>query len=172
MEVFIKNLLLVCLFVVAFSVYAAEVQSDVEVRFHDFPWGTSMEAFTSRMGRPAHIDEINGMRSLLYDNLIVSGYRTFMVAYFSERGLEGGVYYFHTFSLDELMECYRQIQSELLEKYGATPLRDIIFREMRPYESAWNLATGYIYLNVNTRQNEPVSVLFSSPALTRRMMGS
>ena len=172
MEVFIKKLLLVCLFVAAFSLYAAEVQDDVEVRFHDFPWGTSIEAFTARVGQPVHVDEFDGLKSLLYKNLIVSGYPTFMVAYFSDKGLEGGVYYFHTFSLDELMECYKQVQSELLEKYGMTLLRDIITREMRPYESAWNSATGYIYLNVNTRRNEPVSLLFSSPALTRRMMGS
>jgi hypothetical protein len=150
-------------------IYAQEA---VEVQFHGFPWGTSMQEFTSKMGRPAHIDEINGLKSLVYDGLVVSGYPVFMLVYFSQNGLEGGTYYFHTFSLDELMQCYKDVQKELLEKYGNTNLRDIIFREMRPYETSWNLNNGYVYLKVNTRHNEPVSLWYSSPELTRKLFGS
>ena len=95
-----------------------------------------------------------------------------MLAYFSQNGLEGGTYYFHTFSLDELIKCYTDVQKELLERYGPTTLRDGIIREMRPYETSWNLPGGYVYLKVNTRQNEPVTLWYSSPALTRRLTGS
>jgi hypothetical protein len=95
-----------------------------------------------------------------------------MVVYFSKNGLEGGTYYFHTFSLDELMQCYKDVQKELLEKYGPTVLCDGIIKEMRPYETSWNLKNGYVYLKVNTRQNEPVTLWYSSPYLTKKLMGS
>ena len=124
------------------------------------------------MGNPVHVDQFDGLQSLVYDGLMVSGYPVFMVAYFSQNGLEGGTYYFHTFTLDELIQCYRDLQNELLDKYGDTTLRDVIFRELRPYETSWNLSTGYVYLKVNTRQNEPVTLWYSSPELTRRLMGS
>jgi len=124
------------------------------------------------MGKPVHTDEINGLQSLVYDNLIVSGYPAFMVVYFSKNGLEGGTYYFHTFTLEELMKCYTDVQNELMGKYGPTRLRDIILKEMRPYETSWDLKNGYIYLKVNTRRNEPVTLWYSSPALTKQMFGS
>jgi len=144
---------------------------DIEVVFHNFHWGTSLREFTARMGEPAHIDEIDGLQSLVYDNLIVSGYQAFMVAYFSQNGLEGGTYYFNTFSLDELMQCYTNVQNELVEQYGPTLLFDRIIKEMRPYETSWRLKNGYIYLNVNTRRNEPVTLWYSSPALTQKVLG-
>ena len=131
-----------------------------------------MEEFTAKMGKPAHVDEINGLQSLVYDNLIVSGYPVFMLAYFSRNGLEGGTYYFHTFSLDELMQCYKDVQKELLEKFGPTMLCDGIIRERRPYETSWNFNNGYVYLKVNTSQHEPVTLWYSSPGLTKILMGS
>jgi hypothetical protein len=153
-----------------------ETKEDVEVLFHNFSWGTSLQDFTARMGNPAHVDEINGLRSLVYDNLMVSGYPVFMVAYFSANGLEGGTYYFNTFSFDELVKCYTEVQRELLDTYGWTnktlTLFDEITRERRPYQTAWRLQSGYVHLNVNTRQNDPVSVWFSSPGLTRQLLGS
>jgi hypothetical protein len=131
-----------------------------------------MEEFTAKMGKPAHVDEYNGLQSLVYDNIKVSGYPVFMLAYFSKDGLEGGTYYFHTFSLEELMKCYTTVQKELLELYGSTDLREGIIKEMRPYETVWNLPGGYVYLKVNTRQNEPVTLWYSSPALTKKMFGN
>jgi len=131
-----------------------------------------MEVFTAKMGKPAYTEEVDGLKSLLYDNLTISGYQAFMVVYFSKNGLEGGTYYFHTFSLDELMQCYKDVQKELLEKYGPTVLCDGIIREMRPYETSWNLKNGYVYLKVNTRKNEPVTLWYSSPYLTRKILGS
>ncbi|MDR2942615.1 MAG: hypothetical protein LBV17_08500 [Treponema sp.] len=124
------------------------------------------------MGKPAYTEEINGLKSLLYDNLTISGYPAFMVVYFSKNGLEGGTYYFHTFSLDELIQCYKDVQKELLEKYGHTMLCDEINREMRPYETSWNLKNGYVYLKGNTRKNEPVTLWYSSPYLTKKIFGS
>ncbi|MCL2210282.1 MAG: hypothetical protein FWB89_09010 [Treponema sp.] len=167
-----KRLFVIFALAMAPAIFAQDEFRAAEVIFHDFTWGTSMKDFTSRMGTPVHSDKINGLTSLVYDNLIVSGYPTFMVVYFSNNGLEGGTYYFHTNTLDELMQCYKDVQKELLERYGPTQLRDGIIREMRPYETSWNLDTGYVYLKVNTRLNEPVSLWYSSPYLTRMLFGS
>ncbi|MDR1840101.1 MAG: hypothetical protein LBQ93_11025 [Treponema sp.] len=161
-----KKLFFICMLLITAALFAQETN----VVFHGFPWGTSRQEFIAKMGNPVHVDEFNGLQSLIYDSIIVSGYPAFMLAYFSQNGLEGGTYYFHTFSLDELMKCYTDVQKELLEKYGPTNLRDGIIKEMRPYETSWNLSTGYVYLKVNTRQNEPVTLWFSSPALTRRLI--
>ena len=145
-------------------------ETDVEVQFHGFSWGTSLQEFKAKMGNPVFVEEINGLQSSVYDNLIVSGYSAFMLVYFSPKGLEGGTYYFHTYNLDELMKCYTDVQKELMDKFGPTNLRDEILKERRPYETSWkNLATGYIYLKVNTRQNEPVTLWYSSPALTAKL---
>lgn len=163
----IKKLLIIYAFLIAPALYA---QNNAEVRFHGFPWGTSLQEFKAKMGNPAFVEEIDGLQSLVYDNLIVSGYPAFMLAYFSQNGLEGGTYYFHTHSLDELMKCYTDVQKELLERFGPTNLCDGIIKEMRPYETSWmNLSTGYVYLKVNTRQNEPVTLWYSSPALTEKL---
>lgn len=140
--------------------------------FHGFPWGTSMTAFTSKMGKPISTEEINGLVSLAYENIDVGGYTTFMVVYFSPDGLEGGTYYFLTRDLDDLMKCYLETQQRLLAQYGPTSLRDGIIREMRPYETSWNLESGYVYLKVNTRLGEPVTLWYSSPALTKKLFGS
>jgi len=165
--------LIVFALLIAPALYAqVETSFEVNVVFHNFPWGTSLQEFTAKVGNPAHVEEIDGLRSLVYDNIQVSGYPVFMLAYFSQNGLEGGTYYFHTFSLDELMKCYSDVQKELLDLYGPTKLRDGIIREMRPYETSWNLPGGYVYLKVNTRQNEPVTLWYSSPAFTRRLTGS
>jgi hypothetical protein len=155
--------------VISPALYADE---EPAVVFHDFSWGTKLEVFTAKVGRPANTEEVDGLKSLLYDNLTISGYPAFMIVYFSQNGLEGGTYYFHTFNLDELMQCYKDVQKELLEKYGPTILCDGIIREMRPYETSWNLKDGYVYLKVNTRRNEPVTLWYSSPYLTRKLLGS
>jgi hypothetical protein len=168
-----KNLFIICALAIAPALFANE-RADVNVVFHNFPWGTSMEEFTARVGRPAHVEEYDGLQSLVYDNIIVSGYPAFMIVYFSENGLEGGTYYFHTFSFEELTKCYISVQNELLALYGSTTLSttDGTFREMRPYETVWDLPGGYVYLKVNTRENEPVMLWYSSPALTSKIKGS
>ena len=144
----------------------------VNVNFHNFAWGTSMEAFKSKMGNPLHTEEINGLQSLIYDNLKMTGYSVYMIAYFSQNGLEGGAYYFNTTSVEELMRCYTDVQNELLAQYGPTLMKEVLLREMRPYETAWDLSSGYIHLKVNTRQwTEPVILWYSSPALTKRLRG-
>lgn len=154
-------------------IFAQDAAEEAEVNFHGFPWGTSITEFTATMGRPVHTDQINGLQSLVYDNLLVSGYQAFMVVYFSANGLEGGTYYFNTFSLDELIQCYTNLQTELLEKYGDTVLRHPIFKEPFPYESQWNhLRSGNIRLRVDTRRNDPVTLWFSSPNLTNILRSS
>jgi hypothetical protein len=155
-----------------FAVFTAALFADEAVRFHDFPWGTAISAFTEKMGKPAAREEVNGLVSLIYENIEISGYAVYMLAYFSQTGLEGGTYYFLTDNLDELMQCYTTVQRELLARYGPTILCDGIIREMRPYETSWNLESGYVYLKVNTRQNEPVTLWYSSPGLTKKMLGS
>ncbi|MDR0320515.1 MAG: hypothetical protein LBI28_03360 [Treponema sp.] len=154
---------------VATALYADD---EVSVGFHNFQWGTSMETFKARMGNPAHVSEVNGLQSLVYDNIRVSGYPVFMLAYFSRNGLEGGTYYFNTTSLDELMKCYTDMQTELTALYGPTLLFDRMLREMRPYETSWNFPSGYVYLKANTSRNEPVTLWYSSPTLTRILTGS
>jgi hypothetical protein len=139
------------------------------VEFRSFPWGTSMTDFIAKQGKPVHQDEIDGLKSLIYENIEVSGYSAYMVVYFSKTGLAGGTYYFLTNDLDDLMKCYREVQQELLNRYGSTRLCDGIMRELRPYESSWNLEGAYVYLKVNTRQGEPVTLWYSSPALTKQL---
>jgi hypothetical protein len=130
-----------------------------------------METFIARMGNPVHVDEVNGFQSLIYENVNVSGYRAFMVAFFSQNRLEGGTYYFDTNNLEESMQCYTTLQRELLEQFGETLLYEVLLRELRTYETSWNLPGGYVYLKLNTRTNEPVTLWYSSPALTRRLNG-
>jgi len=151
---------------------ALYAQGQANVSFHNFAWGTSLQEFTTKMGKPAHVDNINGLQSLVYENLIVSGYRAFMVAYFSKDGLEGGTYYFNTFSYDELVNCYTNVQKELISLYGSTALSDMIFKELAPYESLWKLNSGYVHLKVDTRRNEPVTLWYSSPTLNKILFGS
>ena len=168
----IKKLLIIFALIIApLSSTTPSLYAEDNVSFHNFPWGTSMEEFTAKMGKPAHVDEIDGLKSLVYNGIIVSGYPAYMLAYFSKKGLEGGTYYFHTYTLDELMKCYTTVQKELLGKFGPTLLCDGIIREMRPYESSWNLKGGYVYLKVNTRKNEPVTLWYSSPEFTKKLFG-
>lgn len=163
----IKKILLIC----ALAFAAALLYAEEDVVFHNFPWGTSINEFTAKMGKPASTEEYNGLKSLVYENIIVSGYPVFMLAYFSKNGLEGGTYYFHTFTLEELMKCYTDVQKGLLAQFGPTRLCDGIIKEMRPYETSWNLKNGYIYLKVNTRKNEPVTLWYSSPELSKQLFG-
>jgi hypothetical protein len=151
---------------------ASALYAEEEVIFHNFRWGTSLEEFTKKMGKPGSKEEVDGLTALVYDNIEVQGYPVFMLVYFSKSGLEGGTYYFHTFSLEELMQCYTDVQKDLLAKYGPTLLCDGIIKEMRPYETSWNLKGGYVYLKVNTRQHEPVMLWYSSPALTQKLFGT
>jgi len=160
------SLLIIALLAVGF-LYAQEAPT---VKFHNFPWGTSLRDFKAKMGEPVHVETVNGLQSLIYENVSVSGFKAYMLAYFSPNGLEGGMYYFNTIDPGDLVRCYNSLQSELLEKYGPTLLFEVVLREMRPYETSWNLSSGYIYLKVNTRWwNEPVTLWFSSPELTRRL---
>ncbi|MDR2543540.1 MAG: hypothetical protein LBC80_08870 [Treponema sp.] len=153
------------------SLYAQEDPNII--LFHGFPWGTSVQDFNTRVGEPVHVEEFNGLQSLVYENILLSGYTAYMIAYFSRNGLEGGTYYFETANIEELMRCYTEVQAELLELYGPTLLYEVLLREMRIYETSWNLADGYIYLKINTRWwDEPVTLWFSSPELTRQLRGS
>ena len=123
------------------------------------------------MGNPVNTDQVNGLQSLIYENIPVSGYRAFMVAFFSNNGLEGGTYYFDTANLEESMNCYTSLQRELVAQFGETRLYEVLLRELRTYETSWNLPSGYIYLKLNTRTNDPVTLWYSSPSLTRRLNG-
>ena len=166
-----KNLpLFIILILMTTFLYA---QESPNVVFHNFSWGTSLRNFKARMGEPVHTEEVNGLQSLVYENVRFSGFSAYMIAYFSPNGLEGGTYYFNTKDPGELMRCYNELQKELLERYGPTRLFEVILRELRPYETSWDLPSGYIYLKINTRWwNEPVSLWISSPELTRRLRGA
>lgn len=165
------------LFIVAILIFAAlpvlVFAQERDVQFHNFPWGTSFEDFTAVVGEPGYIDEVNGLKSAVFEGVQMAGFPAFMVAFFSEKGLQGGAYYFITNSIEELMDCYTTVQAKLLGQFGPTLLFEELMREMRIYETSWDLPTGYIYLRVNTRWwNEPVTLWFSSPELTRMLRGS
>jgi hypothetical protein len=70
------------------------------------------------------------------------------------------------------MSCYSSVQKELLGKFGSTRLCMPIFRELFPYESSWDLNSGFVHLKVDTRKNEPVTLWYSSPSLTKILAGS
>ena len=162
-----------------FTVYPADKNQDSEeavvyqtdVTFRDFAWGTSMDDVIKKMGSPVSREEINGLVSLVWENIEVNGYMTYMLAYFSKSGLQGGTYYFLTRDMDDLMRCYSEIRQELRDRFGPTYLFNGIIRELRPYECSWDLSGGYVYLKVNTRQGDPVTLWFSSPELTRQIFG-
>jgi hypothetical protein len=164
----IKKLLLVLIFPFA-SLYAADFETDVS--FRNFPWGTSMEEFIRQTGDPISREEINGLVSLAWANVDVKGYTTFMVAYFSRDGLQGGTYYFLTRDMDELTRCYGEMRQELRDRYGPTWLFNGMIKELRPYECSWHLSGGYVYLKVNTRTGEPVTLWYSSPELSQQLFG-
>ncbi|MDR1858500.1 MAG: hypothetical protein LBQ69_03435 [Treponema sp.] len=130
-----------------------------------------MQDVIKQMGNPVSREEVNGLVSLVWENVEVSGYMTYMLAYFSRTGLEGGTYYFINRDLDEIMRCYSEMRQQLRERHGPTVLFNGILREPRPYECSWNLSGGFVYLKVNTRTGEPVTLWFSSPTLTRQIMG-
>jgi hypothetical protein len=155
---------------VLFAEEALPAQEDLG--FRGFPWGTSLEDFVAGEGQPVTRETVNGLVSLAYENKEMSGFMTYMLVYFSESGLEGGAYYFLTENLDEVMNCYRILQRNLAAQFGPGILMDEIIREMFPYESSWNPAGGYIHLKANTRTNEPVTLWYSSPALTKKLLGN
>ena len=150
----------------------AEETYETDVSFRGFPWGTSMDEVIKKMGKPVSREEINGLVSLVWENVDVSGFTSFMIAYFSPKGLQGGTYYFVTYTMDDVVRCYSGIQKELRGRFGQTNLFEGIIRELRPFESAWNLPGGYVYLMVNTRQGVPVTLWYSSPELTKQIFGN
>jgi len=174
----IKKLLLIFLLPLA-ALSAADKDRKVEesaryetsVTFRNFPWGTSMDEVIKKMGKPVSREEINGLVSLVWENVEVNGYITYMLCYFSKSGLQGGTYYFLTYTMDELMRCYSQVRQELRDRFGPTHLFDGIIKELRPYECSWNLPGGYVYLKVNTREGDPVTLWYSSPELTKQLFG-
>ena len=144
---------------------------ETNVTFRNFEWGTSQEEFIKKMGKPVSKEEVNGLVSLVWENVEVNGYMTYMLAYFSKSGLEGGTFYFLTYDMDELMRCYSQMRQELRDRFGPTVLFNGIINELRPYECLWNLSGGSIHLKVNTRRGDPVTLWFSSPELSRQIFG-
>jgi hypothetical protein len=167
----IKKLLLLLLLPLAgLSAEVAETY-ETDVSFRGFPWGTSMNDFVKKMGRPVSREQVNGLDSLLWENVDVNGFTTYMIAYFSRAGLQGGTYYFVTATQDEDIRCYSGLRQELRDRYGPTILFDGIIRELRAYECSWELPGGYVYLMVNARQGDPVTLWYSSPELTRQVFG-
>jgi hypothetical protein len=69
------------------------------------------------------------------------------------------------------MRCYSEIQRGLRERFGPTNLFNGIIRELRPYESFWDIPGGCVHLKVNTRQGDPVTLWFSSPELSKQIFG-
>jgi len=151
------------------SVYANEAVYETNVTFHNFPWGTSQEEVIKKMGQPINREEENGLASLIWENVFVFGYKTYMLAYFTKTGLQGGTYYFLTYDMDQLMKCYTEMQQELRKRYGPTPLYYEIQKELRHYECLWTVSGNYVHLKTNTRQGEPVTIMYLSPELAKQI---
>jgi hypothetical protein len=166
----IKKLLFVFLLPLAF-VFASEAVYETNVTFQNFPWGTSQEEFIKKMGQPINREEEDGLVSLVWENVFVFGYKTYMLAYFTKDGLQGGTYYFLTYDMDQLMKCYTEMQQELRDRYGPTSLYRPIQKELRHYECLWNVSGNYVHLKTNTRQGEPVKIFYLSPELARIIFG-
>jgi hypothetical protein len=144
---------------------------ETDVDFRGFSWGASMDEVIKKIGKPVSREKINGMDSLLWENIDVNGYVTYMIAYFSKSGLQGGTYYFVTNTVDDTMRCYSQLRQQLRDRFGPTLLFEGIIRELRPYECSWDLSGGYVYLMVNPRQGDPITLWYSSPELTKQIFG-
>jgi len=170
-EFAIKKLFLVILLPLA-TVFANEAVSETNVTFQNFPWGTSQEEFIKKMGQPITRNEQDGIVSLFWENVFVLGYKTYMLAYFSEKGLQGGTYYFLTYDMDQLMKCYTEMRQELRNKYGPTNLYHPIQKELRHYECFWNVSGNYVHLKTNTRRGEPVTLLYLSPEFAKKISDS
>ena len=169
-EHIIKKYLLIFFFPLA--VLSAYETYETNVIFREFPWGTSMDDVVKKMGKPVSSEKNNGLDSLVWENVDVNGFNAYMIAYFSPKGLQGGTYYFVTYTQDDLIKCYSGMQKDLRARYGPTVLYEGIIRELRSYESSWNLPGGYVYLMVNPRQGVPVTLWYSSPELTKKIFGS
>jgi hypothetical protein len=167
----IKKLILIFLLPLAY-LYAEDIVYETNVTFRDFSWGTSQDEVIKKMGKPVSQEEVKGLVSMVWENVNVNGYMTYMLAYFSGTGLQGGTYYFLTYDMDELMRCYSGLQMQLRNQFGPTRLFDRILREFRPYDSLWNLPGGLVHLKVNTRQGDPVTLWYSSPELTKQIIGN
>lgn len=144
------------------------------ILFHNFEWKTSMETFKAKMGNPVHMAEADGFQSLIYEKIPIAGYNTYMVAYFSKNGLEGGAYYFDTKDMEDLKKCYTNVQNSLISQYGAVPPApagryETMLRETRLYQTCWNMPDGYVLLKVNTQINDPVTLWVSFPTLTKML---
>jgi hypothetical protein len=144
---------------------------ETNVDFRGFSWGTSIDEVIKKTGRPISREKVNGLDSLLWENVDVNGYVTYMIAYFSKSRLQGGTYYFVTSNMDDTMRCYSQLRQGLRDRFGPTLLFEGIIRELRPYECSWDLPGGYVYLMVNPRQGDPVTLWYSSPELTKQIFG-
>jgi hypothetical protein len=167
----IKKYLLIFLFPLAVLAAEEPVVYETDVNFRGFPWGTSMDEVIKKMGKPVSRETVDGLVSLVWDNVEVSGFNSYMIAYFSPKGLQGGTYYFVTYTIDDIIKCYGGLQMELYNRFGRTNLFDEAIKELRPYESSWNLPGGYVYLMVNARLGVPVTLWYSSPELSKKIFG-
>jgi len=150
----------------------AQEPYETNVNLHGFAWGTSMDAVIKKMGKPVSQETVSGLVSLVWENVEVSGFTAYMIAYFSPKdGLQGGTYYFVTYTMDDIIKCYGTLQRELYNRFGRTALFDEIINQLRPYESSWNLPGGFIYLMVNARNGVPVTLWYSSPELSKKIFG-
>ena len=96
-----------------------------------------MDEVIKKMGKPISREKVNGLDSLLWENIEVNGFATYVIAYFSKSKLQGGTHYFVTNTMDDTMRCYSQLRQQLRDRFGPTLLFEGIIRELRPYECSW-----------------------------------
>jgi len=167
----IKKLLLVFLLPLV-SAYSGDADIETNVTFQNFRWGTSQDEFIKKLGQPINREEHDGVASLIWENVFVLGYKTYMLAYFTDTGLQGGTYYFLTYDMNQLMKCYTEMGQELRSKYGPAGLFHPIQKELRNYECLWNVSGNLVHLKTNTRNGEPVTLMYISPELAKQIFDS
>jgi hypothetical protein len=76
---------LILLFPLTVLVAEEAVIYETDVDFRGFAWGTSMDEVIKKMGRPVSRETVNGLVSLVWENVDVSGFTSYMIAYFSPK---------------------------------------------------------------------------------------
>ena len=147
------------------------IEKQGEIKFRDFPWGTSIEEFVRKEGQPDEIEEKED-KILTYQNIKVAGYDAMMTASFSANELAGGAYAIKCETKESFQECSKDIDEKLSIMYGMNPARedhDILKL------SLWRYTGGIITLmTINNPDDDigAVTIMYFSPALAREVLGS
>ncbi|ULQ59913.1 hypothetical protein K7I13_00770 [Brucepastera parasyntrophica] len=158
----IVPVLFLLLSVKAFSEGMPEKQ--VEVKFRDFSWGTTMQDFIAKEGIPYKTENQDEFQSIKYEKIEVSGYETTMIAVFSLSRLVSGSYSIKCKNMRALNTIFDDLALKLSVVYG-TPVSSGNTGKTKTVQ--WLYTDGYITLLANEREKKVV-LLYMSPGLFHR----